>query len=338
MAKEENKITLEEYQKKYNKPYNEKAVSSFLIIFSASIGIIIASCLFFMVMKLFEIHNIAGYVGIGVAVIIFIFAYIIPLVKIASTKSFITNVNGNVSAKKAQKYNKELRLELADKIIDLNEKTKDVSWYKEESVNKIAKARLIKDDKMLKEELRNIYKTDVKNSCNSLIRDHALKIGLATAISQSERVDTLFVCAYDLTLIKDIIYLYGFRPNDRDLAKIYKSVIVDAVIAYGLSSVTSNIAQGVVGKIGKAAGGVPVLGGVIGTVIDSVTQGMVNASLTVLIGMQTKKYLMKEYKLADILDEVIITDEEVEKEEALMIEDLKSDIKEKSKKKELKVA
>ena len=76
----------------------------------------------------------------------------------------------------------------------------------------------------------------------------------------------------------------------------------------------------------------------IGTVIDSVTQGMVNASLTVLIGMQTKKYLMKEYKLADILDEVIITDEEVEKEEALMIEDLKADIKDKSKRKELKAA
>ena len=91
------------------------------------------------------------------------------------------------------------------------------------------------------------------------------------------------------------------------------------------------MASGIVKKMGKGLDGIPIIGSALNTVIDSVAQGMINSTLTVLIGFQTKKYLMKEYKLQNILDDVIITDEELDSEAIEMSNNLKQDIKEESK-------
>ena len=324
--KEEGKLTLEEYQKKYSKPVNEKLAKTFLFVFAAAIGIIIFFCLFLIVLRLFELHKIAGYVGIPVAVLIFIFVYVVPLVKIHQAKPFITNVDSR-NAKEAKKYNKALRESIADKMIDLKAKTQGVTWYSEANVGKLAIARQTHDDKGLKEALTETYDTDVRAAANKMIREHALKVGVTTALSQSEKIDTLFVITYDLNLIKDLIYLYGFRPSDTQLMKCYQTVIADALVAYGLGNATGAIATGVVKKMGNVVDKVPVLGTMVSTVIDSVTQGLVNASLTVIIGFQTKKYLMKEYHLQDILDTVELPTEEEEVQEAEeLMNSLKQDI------------
>lgn len=332
MSKKDNdkKMTLEEYQKKYSKPYNEKAAKSFLFIFGAAIGIIIVFCLFSICQKIYELNQYAGYVSIGLAVLIFIFVYVVPVIKLKQTKSFMTNVDSD-NAVVAKKYNKKLREDIADKMIDISQKATDISWYSDEKVGKLAIARQTGNDQALKDALTETYKTDVKKASNKMIRDHALKVGVTTALSQNEKVDTLFVCIYNLSLIKDIIFLYGFRPNDRQLAKIYRNVIADAVIAYGLGNATGSMASGIVKKMGKGLDGIPIIGSALNTVIDSVAQGMINSTLTVLIGFQTKKYLMKEYKLQNILDDVIITDEELENEAIEMSNNLKQDIKEESK-------
>ena len=327
--KETGKLTLEEYQKKYSKPVNEKVAKTFLFIFAAAIGIIIFFCLFSFVIKVYETfdkNNIALYISIPIALLIFIFVYVVPLYKIHEAKPFITNVDSR-NAKEAKKYNKALRESIADKMIDLKAKTTGVTWYSEANVGKLAIARQTHDDEELKKALTETYDTDVKAAANKMIRDHAFKVGVTTALSQSEKIDTLFVVTYDLNLIKDLIYLYGFRPSDTQLMKCYQSVIADALIAYGLGNATSAIATGVVKKMGNVVDKVPVLGSMVSTVIDSVTQGLVNASLTVIIGFQTKKYLMKEYHLQDILDTVELPTEEEEAEEASeLMDSLKKDI------------
>lgn len=328
--KDNQKMTLEEYQKKYSKPYNEKAAKSFLFMFGAAIGLIIIFCLFLIVMKIFDINKIAGYISIGVAVLIYLVIYVIPVIKIRSTKSFMTNVTSE-NASAAKKYNKKLREDIADKMIDLSQKADDVTWYSDEKIGKLAIARQTHNDEGLKDALTETYKTDVNKAGNKMIRDHALKVGVTTALSQNEKIDTLFVVMYDLSLIKDLIFLYGFRPNDRQLSKIYRNVIGDAIIAYGLGNATGSMASGIVKKMGKGLDGIPLLGSAISTVIDSVAQGVINSTLTVLIGFQTKKYLMKEYKLQDILDNVIVTEEELDTEAAEMSNNLKADIKEQSK-------
>ena len=318
----EKKMTIEEYEQKYTNPENTKAAKSFLFIFAATIGLIIFTCLFFIVLKMFDIHKIAGYVSIFVAVIVFILVYLVPVIRLKNTKAFMTNVN-SLNAKKAQKYNKALREDIADKMIDLTVKTDNVSWYSSEKVGRLAIARQTKNDEELKTVLTDIYNTDVKSAANKMIRDRAFKVGLTTALSQSEKLDTLLITVYELNLIKDIVFLYGYRPSDAKLAKIYKNVILSALPAYGVNNATSGMASGVIKKMGNVANSIPILGSAIGTVIDSSLQGVINSTLTVVIGFQTKKYLKEEYRLQDILDGIDIPDSD--EEEAKMMEEVKNE-------------
>ena len=155
----------------------------------------------------------------------------------------------------------------------------------------------------------------------------AFQVGLTTSISQSEKVDTLIVTVTEINLIKKLVFLYGYRPNDAQMVKIYKNVITNALLAYGVQSATTSIAGGIGKLIGGAAKEIPI----ISTVIGSVTDGTINATLTAIIGFQTIHYLKREYKLQDILDGIEIEDSQ-ETEQA-MIAELKKDISTSAKKK-----
>ena len=322
MAKEETKkLTLAEYEEKYSKRQYSKLARSITTILAFLIGVIIFACLLFVVLKFYEIDKIAGYVATGLALLVFIFVYIVPLVKIRKTEAFSVNVN-KYNAKEAKKHNKKLREDIASKMIDFTESTDGVGWYNSELIGALAIAMQTKNDQKLKEALTEIYDKDVKKTANSIIKDHAIKVGLTTAISQSERLDTLFVVAYELNLIKDLVFLYGYRPSDAKLLKIYAVVIKNALLAYGIQSTTSNIASGIVQKIGGVVSSIPLLGQAISTVISSTSQGLINAAMTVVIGKQTQKYLKYEYKLQDILDNIELEEET----EAELINDVKEEI------------
>lgn len=334
---EEKKMTLEEYQQKYTHPENVVAAKNILLIVEATIGIAIAVCLFFVVLKIFELHQTAGYVSIAVSVLIFIFLYIVPVVKLRKTKSFMTNIKAT-SAHKAKKYNKELREEISDKMIGLAAQTDVKDWYSEELIGKLAIARHRGNDKELKSVLTTIYQTDVKNAANRMIMNSAVKVGITTAASQSQLIDTLFVIVFELSLIKNIVYLYGYRPTDSQMVKIYKSVIVNALIAYGISSATiglgKTVGSGITSALEKVSKSgnffASTIGSIAGIAIESGIQLVANSTLTVLIGNQTKKYLIKEYNLQEALDNVELIDNE---EEVQLIESVKEELKKKMPKK-----
>ena len=65
---------------------------------------------------------------------------------------------------KHKKYNKKLRQELADKIIDSVAKIEDLSWYKDENIKNLAIARHTKNDKELIKVLGMLYQNDVKKN------------------------------------------------------------------------------------------------------------------------------------------------------------------------------
>jgi uncharacterized membrane protein YcjF (UPF0283 family) len=335
--KEESKLTLEEYQQAYSKPENVAAAKTFLFMLGAAIGVIVAVALFFVVLRLFEIHEYAGYAGIGGALLIFIFLYLVPIIRLNKTKSFMTNIKTR-DARKAQQYNKKLREEIADKMIDVATKIEGVSWYSDELIGQLAVARHTRNDKELKTILTKIYKTDVKTSANKMIRNSAVKVGLTTALSQSEYIDTLFVIVYDLKLIKDLVFLYGYRPNETQMVKIYRSVLTNSLIAYGVSTGTQGIGKtfgnSVLSAFEKASNSLnpftssvgAIVGGLAGTALESSLQFLVNSTFTAIIGSQTMKFLSKEYRLQDMLDGIEIVDSP--EEEAKMLETIKEEIKE----------
>jgi len=330
-VKNDKKMTLEEYKAKYSKPKNLKLAKSFVTIFELTIGIVVIYFLVSLIAKAFEIHQHFGYLSIGLAVLVLIFGYIIPLVKIKRNLPFITNIR-NKNPKEVKKYNAKLRKEISANIVDITAKTDDINWYSTEKVGKLAIALQTNNSKDLKVALSDLMKTDINQSSNKIIRDHAFNVGLTTAISQSDKLDTMFIVVYELNLIKELVYLYGYRPSDYKLMKIYQSVIGTALTTYGLSNVSSNLAGGVVKKLSSITQSIPLLGEAIGIAVDSTLQGVINSSLTVVIGFQTKKYLKEEYRLQEMLDDLIIDDEQEIKDEKELILELKDELSKKPKK------
>ena len=127
----------------------------------------------------------------------------------------------------------------------------------------------------------------------------------------------------NLQMIKDIVFLYGFRPSDAKLMKIFGAVVRNSLISFGLGSL--QIGNAVAQTGGDAARSIPFLGSAISALVDSSIQGLTNGTLTAVIGYQTIRYLNREYRLQNILDGVEVTESEAELEETC--EEIKDELK-----------
>ena len=132
-----------------------------------------------------------------------------------------------------------------------------------------------------------------------------------SALSQTNKVDAMLVAMLNLQLVKDLVFLYGFRPSDAKLVRIFGRVLQNSLVAYGLGGM--KIGNSVVQTMGNAVKGIPLLGSAISTLVDSSVQGLTNGVLTTVMGYQTIKYLNMEYRLQEILDgiEIAETEEEI---------------------------
>ncbi len=304
------KLTIYDYEQRYTRRENVRGAKLLLRLVAAAIGVFLFFCMFSITMRVFEINL---YAGIGTAVVcamLYIFLFIVPLVKILKTDYFITNVNA-YTARSAQVHNKKVRHDIADKIIDLTARVEGVGWYDSEEVGKLAIAVKAGDEKGLKASLSALYTGSVKKSAKELIFKSSLKSGMYSALSQTNKVDAMLVAMLNLQLVKDLVFLYGFRPSDAKLVRIFGRVLQNSLVAYGLGGM--KIGNSVVQTMGNAVKGIPLLGSAISTLVDSSVQGLTNGVLTTVMGYQTIKYLNMEYRLQEILDgiEIAETEEEI---------------------------
>jgi len=298
-GKEPPKMTIYEYEDKYVRRENTRAVRFFGRLAAVAVGVFLFTCLFLITMKVIDINKYVGYGVAAVCVLLYIFLYIVPTVKIFKTEYFVTNVNSH-SAREAQKHNRELRHKIADKFIEVNASVDGVGWYDDKLVGELAVSVHTGNEQKLKQTLSLLFSKSVKKSAKEIITKASLKSGMYTAISQTNAVDAALVAVVNLQMIKDIVFLYGFRPSDAKLMRIFGRVLRNSLIAYGMGSV--KIGNTIVKTMGDMAKGIPLLGSVISVLVDSSVQGLTNATLTAIIGYQTIHYLNYEYKLQDILD------------------------------------
>lgn len=322
------KMTIYEYEEKYVKRENAKAAKVVLYLLTALIGVIFVWCFFSISKTAFDFHPYAGYAVAAVSLVLFILFYILPIVKIYRTQHFITNVNYKTAAR-AKRHNKNTRYEIATKIVELCNTVSGVGWYDSLTVEKLEAGVKFKDDAIIKEQLTALYTGSVKKSAKQVIFQSSLKSAMYSALSQDSRIDTMMIAVVNLQMIKDIIFLYGFRPSEARLAKIFVGVVKNSLVAYGLGGV--KIGNGIVRTMGDAIKGLPFLGEIISTVVDSSVQGLANGTLTAIIGFQTIKYLSTEYKLQNILDNVEIA--ETEEELAQTCEEIEKELRSKKKSK-----
>ena len=331
---EDNKMSIYDYEEKYVKRENTKGIKFLLHLIIVLIGVVIFTCLALLVFKIYDMNNYAGYGSAIVAIILFIVFYIVPVVKVMKSDYFITNVNSK-HAKEAQAHNKKVRLNIATKIVDFNESVSGAGWYDSQKVTELEAALYKKDDKRIKLVLTDLYNGSVRKTAKEIIHAAARRAALYSALSQSSRLDAAIVAFINLQMVKDLVFLYGFRPSDAKLVKIYANVLENTLVAYGVSSF--DIGKNAVKTMGGIVNKIPILGGVISTVIDSSIQGLTNGALTTIAGYQSIKFINQEYHLQSILDDIEI--EETESDVTASVKELEDELKnEKNAKQKVEVA
>ncbi len=325
-AGKNGKLTIYEYEQKYVKRQNVRGARALMRIVATVIGIFLFAMLALIFLDVYKINEYVGYGVGGACLILYIFVFVVPLVKIMKSDYFVTNVNA-LTAREAQKHNRKLRHDIAEKIIDLTAKVEGVGWYDSAVVGRLAIATKTGDEDGIRKCLTELYSGSVKKSAKDLIFRSSLKCATYSMVSQSAKLDSALIVVVDLQLIKDLIFLYGFRPSDAKLVKIFGRILTNSLTAYGVGSL--NVGNTVVKTMGEAVRDIPILGSAIAALVDSSVQGLVNATLTTVIGYQTIKYLNKEYKLQDILDGVDVSETPVELEQAC--EELETQLKKKKK-------
>ena len=312
-AQTNGKLTIYEYEQKYTKRQNVRGAKFLLRLLAAIVGVFLFAILALISLDVYKINEYVGYGVAGGCLLLYIFVFIVPVCKIMMSDYFITNVNG-FTAREAQRHNKKLRHDIAEKIIDLTAKVEGVGWYDSKIVGQLAIASKTGDEEGIKHNLTALYEGSVKKTAKDMIFKSSLRSATYSMVSQAARVDAALIVVVNLQLIKDLIFLYGFRPSDAKLMKIFGRVLTNSLTAYGLGSM--NVGNTVVKTMGEAVRDIPILGSAIATLVDGSVQGLVNGTLTTVIGYQTIKYLNKEYKLQDILDGVDVSETPVELQEA----------------------
>ena len=163
---------------------------------------------------------------------------------------------------------------------------------------------------------------------NGRIREWAKSVFMISAISQNSRFDTFSVMYLNFRMISDIIQASGFRPTNRQLVRMYASILTTALITYAVSealTTTGSVAPFDFGDLDSSADALPVddvadvnpddmaimdaadadglsVYSVLrrikipGIVVSAALDGTVNALMTLRIGYVTRAYLRQGSK------------------------------------------
>lgn len=212
----------------------------------------------------------------------------------------------------ARRRNYRALKDIARALVDYNTSPRYAKfrYMSAENTDKLQAALDEGDKSSLKTTLKQIYSTDVASCANSLIWKSAGRAFLTTSISQNDKIDAISVLLVNLSLVKQIVGIYGYRPSFAKLFRVYVAVLRNSLIAYGMQNVNwFNV-------FGKFFTGIARKIPFIDTIVDSAVQGTVSAFMTVLVGYKTKRYLCSDYKKqekldVDLKDAVDVGDDEV---------------------------
>ena len=158
---------------------------------------------------------------------------------------------------------------------DLNEKNTDLllnyQSYEELQIN-----------------LQIVFDEQIRKDLNKIMIRNAKTVLISTALCQNARVDMITVFTVDINMVKQLVVKCGFRPNMVNLSKLLVKIFSTALIADGLQSLSMDdiLPQSATNAIKE----IPF----IKPVMSSVTQGLINALLTLRIGCVARKYLFKD--------------------------------------------
>ncbi|MBO6119961.1 MAG: YcjF family protein [Lachnospiraceae bacterium] len=269
-------------------------------------GLFVISLLLNISDRIRNFNQVAGLISLVIFAILFLYFYVRPILSIYGMLYFESRVQGR-SSRLANAHNIKTRKKIAEHIINFNQHVKDANWYDKVLVQELKVAVHSNDNQKIFETLTKLMNGSIKKASNKLIVTSAVQSGVYSAIVPSQQLDALLVAGVNFKMIRDILFLYGFRPTNARLVKIFINSIIGSLAAYGIegSGIGSFIA-----KLGSRA--IPIINESSSFLVDAGVQAFTNGTLTMWIGYKAIDYLKKEYKLQVVLGDIDVLDDDKE--------------------------
>jgi hypothetical protein len=128
--------------------------------------------------------------------------------------------------------------------------------------------------------------------CDGIIRDGAAAVFVSTAISQSGRLDTIFVLTAHFRMVWRIASVYSQRPALRELIHLYANVAATAFVAGELdeAEISEQIEPILSSALGAVSLSVPGMQAAASIVVTSILTGAANAFLTLRVGIVARRW------------------------------------------------
>lgn len=247
-----------------------------------------------------------GYISLFFFAIFFILYFVRPVMLFFKMDYF--EVNSKKDAQIIKTHNNKVRRNVAKKIVDFQNSVRNAGWYDKDYVEKLDEALKQKNDNLIHKYLTILMNDSIKKASDKIIVNSAVQSGAYAAVSRSPQIDALLVFSINFKMIKDLIFLYGYRPTEPKLIRIALRVLFNSFAAYQINA--SQIGAVITGKF--TAKSLPIVANGTAFLADAVIQAITNGTLTMWIGYKTLNYLMKEYKLQSLYEEIDILDDQKE--------------------------
>ncbi len=309
------------YQENVTRSKEEKRTRWILIALTVAIYLLGLGLFAIIVQTVYNINQIAGLVTGAVLLVLYTICFVVVIVSIFSKHSFDLEFKKRNTGHFSERANNKVRWEIAKNIkeqsvvlnyIENQEKKEFLNKTEAEKVDAFTTiTKLLEkypghipgstnpDSQKLAESLSISMRKDgvIYKKAKKLILRRAVSTGCLTALSQNAIVDASVVAIKNVQLIKDLIWLYGFRPTNAEMTKILSRVVRNVCIAIGLNSMPKSTtwASKVFNKDSSNF-----LIQLLGQAIDMGAQFLGNGAMTYLVGKYTVNALLSQYRIQDL--------------------------------------
>lgn len=349
VIKNANKISLDnqedlafiEYQENITKSKEAKRDRLILICLTSAIYLLGLGIFATIVQTIYQIHQIVGIVVACVLFVIYTILYIIMLVQIFSKHSFDLQFRKDEKNHFSERTNNKVRWEIARNIkdqtcvLDYLDKKKNKDYLNKNEVQKVNDFDKViqlankypksipgyksNESQELANSLQNIMAKDgvIYKKAKSIIMKNSIATGCLTALSQNAIVDMSIVAIKNMQMIKDLIWLYGFRPTNYEMNKIMLKVIRNLCISIGLNTFqgTTNILASALKKTTDNF-----IVQLLSQTLTAGAQFIGNGAMTYLVGKYTINVLLSQYRMQDVFRIKCLEDYELDMDSTTVAE------------------
>ena len=324
-----NKISLDnqedlafiEYQENVTKSKEAKRDRLILICLLSAVYLLGLGIFATIVQTIYQIQQVVGIVVGITLLVIYTILYIVLLVQIFSKHSFDLEFKKNQNNYFSEKNNNKVRWVIARNIKDqsvvLNylDKKKNQEFLPAKEAKKVDNFTKIiqlaekypkgnpksntQDSKELADCLLGSMEKDgvIYKKAKSIILKNSISTGCLTALSNNAVVDISIVAIKNMQMIKDLIFLYGFRPTNYEMNKIILKVIRNVCISIGLNTFqgSTNLFATALKKSSDNF-----LVQLLSQAFIAGAQFLGNGAMTYLVGKYTINVLLNQYHMQDV--------------------------------------